>query len=429
MVYGSNIPQLVQRSLQEAHVQVMPDLQQQLTAALSTLLTTNTTTTTAQQMVAFSATALDGLRNNLLQELSQSLSAASLAAISELSASNQMQQARRANQAVDNRVLEGLSESDNETTTSERDRALPGAPMGEPTPEGAPAGSALPLTEGGMPATKPGAATGTPAVNPHDLRKAQRQDAQAQSLAETGQSTNAMGEPEIPVQDQNMAATAAAEEDGAVPEETAEQYKSRSISNALQAEQQRRSAMGQVAMTDQSQSHYKLGLGLVADEGAKVGQKLKDNIKTGSFTSFTICMVIALTKDILEPIAWYYFDPGFTGTVLSIFLGGILTTLLLSEGVWFRRWLIKKFLGKAMIAFIASLIPGVNVVFPEYTVGVALMGYDNFKAIQRLTKTLMSHEAMMKKISKMIRSAPKVNQNTIRKLKKQLQAHRQIADE
>ena len=115
--------------------------------------------------------------------------------------------------------------------------------------------------------------------------------------------------------------------------------------------------------------------------------------------------------------------------MLSIFFGGLLSALLFGEGTWFRRWFIKKFLGKAIIALVASFIPIVNEVFPEYTVGVLLMGYDNFFAIEKLKKTLAAHNEMMKKIHRLAKMGPKAGPHMVGNIRKQLSAHRQIADE
>ena len=129
-------------------------------------------------------------------------------------------------------------------------------------------------------------------------------------------------------------------------------------------------------------------------------------------------------KDLGEAVAVAYFDPGLTGDILSIFIGGLLTALLLGEGTYFRKWLIKKFFGKVIVAFIVGLIPGVNVVFPEYTIAVLLMGWDNRKAILDLKHQLADLQQQMGQLKRMAASGPR----GLAKARTSLQAVRQVAD-
>src|SRR5690606_15470042 len=92
----------------------------------------------------------------------------------------------------------------------------------------------------------------------------------------------------------------------------------------------------------------------VAKAGERIGQSIKARMKNGEFKGFAIAMVVAIAKDAID-----WMEPsGMLPALVSVFLGGILTAILLGEGTYFKRMLIKRFLGKAIIACIAEFIPG-----------------------------------------------------------------------
>lgn len=437
---------LATEALDAAGLPVVPELKNQLQNQLAAKLLPGLEELVNQPTAAFTTAILDQLRAELSQQLAKTFEGASLAAIAELA----LPQHRTAPQSrtLSPEVLAGMSETPIEETTEEtapttqfEPEAQAPSTMTEPGSEAmtaGPGGSA----PSGMPSTKP--RPKQPAKQPGQQRGDQPVQRQQPSTAAeppvgtgtapvvgapaaadaTGTSSAAPAEGAI-----GQPQPEAQEEEGPGEEQTVEQYREQAVASALHREKKRRIQAGQANMSTQGEDAHQRGLNIIANEGAQIGNKLKNNIKTGHFSSFILCLALALMKDIIEPIAWFYFDPGITGDVLSVFIGGLLTALLLGEGTFFRRWLVKKFLGKALIAFIASLIPGVNVVFPEYTVGVLLMGYDNFQAIQRLVHTLAAHNASMKTFERIAKLGPKAGPHKLGKIRQQLSSHRQIADE
>lgn len=385
---SSQIDTLVTTALQLAGLPMVPDLKEKLQNELSKKLfpTVNAQITVPPQLIQ---TALAALQTSLQQELTSSLQNASLAAIAELSTLANAKAAPQPAGVMSPEQLAGLSEASSDTTnestistTTTHDDASTSAPTAAPQPEVKP-----PDTQ--RPAPTPANQPATSAVPESDA---------------------------LPMP-------------AAAPEETVAAYREREVANKLAAEKRRRETTGQSPLSAQQTSDRTARLNALANEGAAIGEKLKHNIKTGKFSSFFIALVLALTKDILEPIGLLFGDPGLVGAALSIFIGGLLTALLFSEGVWFRRWLVKKFLGKAIIAFIASLIPVVNIAFPEYTVGVLLMGYDNNKAVRRMIHVLAEHNRSMKMFERIAKLGGHGKDQQLAKAKAQLNQTRAIADE
>lgn len=442
----SSLNTLATQALDAAGLPVVPELKQQLQEQLAKQLLPRLEAMVNQPVEAFTSAGLDQLRAQLSQQLAKTFADASLAAIAELALPQNRttpQDQTRA-RTLSPEVLAGMSETPIEEAGQETAKATapttqfepeaqapstmtePGSESMEAGPGGsAPSGMPSTKPQPKQPAKQPGQPPTSPAVAETPVGTGTAPVVGAPAAADaTGTSSAAPAEGAI-----GQPQPEAQEEEGPGEEQTVEQYREQAVANALQREKNRRVQAGQANMSTQGEDAHQRGLNIIANEGAKIGDKLKNNIKTGHFSSFILCLALALTKDIIEPIAWFYFDPGITGDVLSIFIGGLLTALLLSEGTFFRRWLVKKFLGKAIIAFIVGLIPGVNVVFPEYTVGVLLMGYDNFQAIQRLVKTLAAHNASMKTFERIAKLGSRGRERKLAQVRKELNANRQIADE
>lgn len=393
------LKQLSNSALVQAGLPIVLALQQQIEQQLAdTLLkTTSADVPTSETTADFTPAQLDQLKKSIGQELEKAFASASLAAIAELALLGAAAQSAtgQSHPGLSPELLSGLSETPPTEGSSEGEQittpASTAAPASQTEPS-APASESPALGPGGMPTTQTGRTTQQllqPTTAPTTGAAAPK-PARGATMVPGSEETAPSSAPEEPAQDQ-----------------TVDQYKEQAIAHALAAERNRRTAYGQPDASGQQQAAYGHGLNLVANEGAKLGGQLKQNIKTGKFSSFFLCLILALIKDIVEPIAVFYFDPGITGWVLSVFIGALLTALLFGEGTWFRRWLIKKFIGKAMVAVIVGLIPGVNIVFPEYTVGVLLMGYDNFKALQGLKNTLAELEHNMGKFKKLAASGPR----------------------
>lgn len=408
------LQQLSAQALAKAGIPVIPELQHQVEQQLADKLFPRFEATAQTDFpAAFSQMMLDQLRGQLQQSLERSFEQASLAAIAELALPAALSAGQPVARPIASKeILEGLSEKPEELVT-ETDAST----VSKVTSE-----SSAPTTPSPYPATIPPGDATAPATSPTTgeagLTPTRRQKRAAQTRRK-------QGAPLAPGEFTEQAAEEALGGEEVPQEETVEQYKERAVANAFTTEKRRRTARGQPDLTGQQQAAYHYGLNIVANEGAQIGNKLKEGIHTGQFSSFFICLILALIKDIGEPIALVYFDVGLTGTILGIFIGGILTALLLNEGVRFRRWLIKKFFGKAITFFIIGLIPGVNIVFPEYTVGVLLMGYDNLHYIQSLKQQLMNLQQQMRSLKRMAASGPR----GLAKARQQLSPMRALANE
>lgn len=418
---------LSMNALAQTGLPIVPEVQRELESQLSQIIFARVSGGVKDAAAqAFSQQLADTLHSTIQQQLEQALQSASLAAIAEF-ALPQAGTARRPSRPVaSEEMLAGLSETPSDlaedvTTTTSRVSSESSAPAGAaPYPstiptEAAPGG--MPTTLGPRPAPQSGAPA--PGQRPAVTGQAGKTPADATTTTPAAAST-----PEASTTVPNTVSDTVSEPDEPGEADIIDQSKEQAIANTLAATKRRRAAAGQPDLSGQQQASYHYGLNLVADAGTKAGNKLKDNIKNGKFTSFYICLLLALVKDVGEIVAVAYFDPGITGDILSAFIGFALTAILLGEGTYFRRWLIKKFFGKAIVAFIIGLIPGVNIVFPEYTVGILLMGWDNRKAILDMKHKLADLQKQMGQLKKMAAAGPR----GLAKAKAKLQPFNQAAD-
>ena len=412
--------------LAKAGIPVVPEVQRQIEEQLAEkIFPKSATVDSGQVSQIFSQLVAGEFQNTIQQQLESLFKKASLAAIAELGLPETPAQIKP---VASEEMLAGLSETPesgeelSDTTTSrissESSAPTSTSPYPSTIPQEGQAPGGMPTTPAGKPGQQPPQRVKRPTRQPTSQATGQPQP-DDQPAAESPATTGA-----APTDEQTPVTEEPAEDEGPGEEETVEQHKERSIANALAAEKRRRTSRGQADMSGQQQAAHAYGLNMVANEGAKIGDKLKGDIKSGKFTSFYICLILAVVKDLGEAVAVAYFDPGLTGDILSIFIGGLLTALLLGEGTYFRKWLIKKFFGKVIVAFIVGLIPGVNVVFPEYTIAVLLMGWDNRKAILDLKHQLADLQQQMGQLKRMAASGPR----GLAKARTSLQAVRQVAD-
>lgn len=119
----------------------------------------------------------------------------------------------------------------------------------------------------------------------------------------------------------------------------------------------------------------------VKKAGDRIGANIKARMKDGEFKGFLIAMIFAISKDAID-----WIDPeGTIPFLVNIFLLAALNAILLGEGTYFKRLLIKKFIGKYIIAAIAEFIPGFNL-FPTYTIGILLMKAESDKEVKKQKK-------------------------------------------
>lgn len=145
--------------------------------------------------------------------------------------------------------------------------------------------------------------------------------------------------------------------------------------------------------------------------GQNIGEKLRNNIKTGKFNAFVIALACAVVKDILD-----LFDSATFATIIAkilfllaaTFITAIITAILVGQGTYFKRKLIKKYLGKLIASFILGFIPVLNI-YPEYTIAVLMMEIDSVKNIRKQRAALKDLEKQMKALRKTRRSGGAAN--------------------
>lgn len=103
----------------------------------------------------------------------------------------------------------------------------------------------------------------------------------------------------------------------------------------------------------------------------RVGEGLRERIATGSFTAYLLVLTLAITKDLWDLLT-ELFDAGFSSTILQIVITSILLVVVANQGIWLKRWLIRKFWARFMAVTLAEFIPIVNF-FPWWTISVWLI--------------------------------------------------------
>lgn len=181
---------------------------------------------------------------------------------------------------------------------------------------------------------------------------------------------------------------------------------------------------------------YAVGLKAVDNFAEHLGEHVKENIKTGQFKNFLIALLLSIARDlpkgVITIIAWAVGDPGIiawiVGTILNLIISTLLAVVLFGEGTWFKRYLVKRFFGKMIIAFIAGFIPGF-VFFPFYTVSIIIMKLQNDAAMRRQRKALVAIQEQIKELRKLERSGKNVSPRKIAKIKAKLEELKKVADE
>lgn len=181
---------------------------------------------------------------------------------------------------------------------------------------------------------------------------------------------------------------------------------------------------------------YAVGLKAVDKFAEHLGEHVKENIKTGQFKNFLIALLLSMARDlpkgVLTMIGWAVGDPGviatMIGSILNLMISALLAVVLFGEGTWFKRYLIKRFFGKMIIAFIAGFIPGFAY-FPFYTVSIIIMKLQNDAAMRRQKKALAAIQEQIKELRKLQRRGKNVNPRKIAKIKAKLEELKKVADE
>ncbi len=176
---------------------------------------------------------------------------------------------------------------------------------------------------------------------------------------------------------------------------------------------------------------YRLGLRAVDNYAEQLGEKLKHNIKTGSFKHFLLALWLGVTKDLLD-----LFDTALIETLVAkviffliqVGLSAILTGILWGEGTYFKRKLIKKFFGRMIITFIVGAIPGLNI-FPEYTIAILFMEQSSRKSVAKQKDALKALQEKVKKLRALERSGKEISVHQVAKIHSELDELSRIANE
>jgi len=105
--------------------------------------------------------------------------------------------------------------------------------------------------------------------------------------------------------------------------------------------------------------------------GAEIGYELRQRIAAGSFQGFLMALGLAAVKDLWDFIT-EFFDAGLTGSLLNILITTALIIIVMFQGIWFKRFIIKKFWKRYVAVAIAEFIPIVNF-FPWWTISIILV--------------------------------------------------------
>lgn len=334
------------------------------------------------------------LGDNIKQQVSKSVSQASLPALAQMQQYNEPETTAGSPDQATSEAIERLGgEGGGDEPEPEAPETAEGSPT-EPTAgeEGqqAPPGSAVNIPD----EAKESAVTDQGMINLSD-EDAEKHKQRLAEFAQAEQEKQLGGDDESDMQDEEanekmkeaeMAANLQREQ------QQDRQRKSRSMqiqeSQRKMQEAEQASAAdaggGEAAIEGEARSKAaggKLTERGVAKAGERIGQSIKARMKNGEFKGFAIAMVVAIAKDAID-----WMEPsGMLPALVSVFLGGILTAILLGEGTYFKRLLIKRFLGKAIIGCIAEFIPGFNL-FPTYTIGILLMKADADAEVKKQKK-------------------------------------------
>jgi hypothetical protein len=98
-----------------------------------------------------------------------------------------------------------------------------------------------------------------------------------------------------------------------------------------------------------------------------LGKELITRVQSGDFRTFALMLILCLLKD-LEPVLAL----GQFGWLLNFIVAPVLIAAASSEGSWFKKMIVKKFIGRIVTVILMEFIPGVEII-PAYTIGIILV--------------------------------------------------------
>lgn len=105
--------------------------------------------------------------------------------------------------------------------------------------------------------------------------------------------------------------------------------------------------------------------------GAEIGLDLRHRIAAGSMQGFLFALSLAIIKDFWD-FGTIWFTVGIAGTLFNIMITTALLFVVMFQGIWFRRWLLKKMWGRFLGAMVMEFIPILNF-FPWWIISVLLV--------------------------------------------------------
>lgn len=107
----------------------------------------------------------------------------------------------------------------------------------------------------------------------------------------------------------------------------------------------------------------------------------------GNFVIFLFVLMLAILKDIVD-LSLLGADLGIIGAIFGIFVGGIAAIWMFGKGMFIIKRLMKKIGFRILACFVASLIPGINVILPEMTILVLMTHFQHNKIVHGFTEAL-----------------------------------------
>lgn len=123
--------------------------------------------------------------------------------------------------------------------------------------------------------------------------------------------------------------------------------------------------------------------------GAEIGLSLRAQIADGNFQGFIFALSLAIIKDLWD-FATEFFDAGLSGALFNIAITTALLFIVMFQGIWFKRWLIKRFWKRYLAVAIAEFIPIVNF-FPWWSISVYLVKRQADKRLAEQQEVLQAH--------------------------------------
>ncbi|MBI5037340.1 MAG: hypothetical protein HZC01_01345 [Candidatus Kerfeldbacteria bacterium] len=130
--------------------------------------------------------------------------------------------------------------------------------------------------------------------------------------------------------------------------------------------------------------------------GAQIGIDLRHRIAAGGMQGFLFALSLAIIKDFWD-FGTIWFTIGFAGTLFNIMITTALLFVVMFQGIWFRRWLLKKMWSRFLGAIILEFIPILNF-FPWWIISVLLVKQAADKRLKKMEAAGDQHDQNMEEL-------------------------------